>query len=211
MAETDAGPELIDHLNAISRKWRGKAPERGFTMTLSQDIEGTNPAFMLCIAMDEHDRPGGFLRIVPIHGADSGFTLDVMRRDPDTPNGMTEFLLTRTMMQMDSMGLDRLSMNFAAWGRFFEDDVEYSWPQRAAKLLLNALSPFYQIRSLKEFNQRFHPEWIPRCIVYDDLRSLPRVALLYSGVEGFLNIPFVGRFLLPRTVSHPGHPINDET
>ena len=210
MPETEAGPELIAELNAISNRWRGKAPERGFTMTLSQDIEGTNPAFMLCIAMDENDRPGGFLRVVPIHGNDPGYTLDVMRRDPDTPNGMTEFLLTRTMMQLDAMGLDRLSMNFAAWGRFFEDDVEYSLPQRLAKLALNILSPFYQIRSLKEFNQRFHPEWIPRCIVYDDLRSLPRVALLYSGVEGFLNIPVVGRFFLPRTVSHPGHPINDQ-
>ena len=211
MAETDAGPELIGQLNEISRRWRGKAPERGFTMTLSQDIEGTNPDFRLCIAMDEDDRPGGFLRVVPIHGDDPGYTLDVMRRDPETPNGMTEFLLTRTMMKLDELGLDRLSMNFAAWGRFFEDDVEYSIPQRIVKLVLDALSPFYQIRSLKEFNQRFHPEWIPRCIAYEDLRSLPRVALLYSGIEGFLNIPVIGRFLLPRTVAHPGHPIHDES
>ncbi len=210
MPETSAGPELIRQLNDISARWRGKAPERGFTMTLSQDIEGTNPEFMLCVAMDEDDMPGGFLRVVPIYGPDPGYTLDVMRRDPETPNGMTEFLLTRTMMQLDSMGLDRFSMNFAAWGRFFEDDVEYSLPQRFAKLCLNALSPFYQIRSLKDFNQRFHPEWVPRCIVYDDLRSLPRVALLYSGVEGFLNIPVIGRFFLPHTVAHPGHPINDE-
>ncbi len=209
MAETEAGPDLIRQLNEISTRWRGKAPERGFTMTLSQDIEGTNPEFMLCIALDEHDRPGGFLRVVPIYGPDPGYTLDVMRRDPDTPNGMTEFLLTRTMMQLDSMGLDRFSMNFAAWGRFFEEDVEYSFAQRLVKLVLNALSPFYQIRSLKDFNQRFHPEWVPRCIVYDDLRSLPRVALLYSGVEGFLNIPVVGRFFLPRTVAHPGHPISE--
>jgi lysylphosphatidylglycerol synthetase-like protein (DUF2156 family) len=126
IAETEAGPELISELNAISDRWRGKAPERGFTMTLSQDIEGLNPAFMLCIALDDYDRPGGFLRVVPIYGPDPGYTLDVMRRDPNTPNGMTEFLLTRTMMQLDVMGLDRLSMNFAAWGRFFEDDVEYS-------------------------------------------------------------------------------------
>ena len=208
--ETDASPELIAELNEISTRWRGKAPERGFTMTLSQDIEGTNPEFMLSIALDERDRPGGFLRVVPIYGDDPGYTLDVMRRDPDTPNGMTEFLLTRTMMQLDAIGLDRFSMNFAAWGRFFEDDVEYSVPQRLIKFVLTAMSPFYQIRSLKDFNQRFHPVWVPRCIVYDDLRSLPRIALLYSGVEGFLNLPVIGRFFLPRTVAHPGHPINDE-
>jgi lysyl-tRNA synthetase, class II len=113
---------------------------------LSQDIEGTNPEFRLCVALDEKDQPGGFLRVVPIYGDNPGYTLDLMRRDPETPNGMTEFLLTRTMMQLDQMGLDRLSMNFAAWGRFFEDDVEYSIPQRIVKVGLNLLSPFYQIR-----------------------------------------------------------------
>jgi lysyl-tRNA synthetase class 2 len=207
MAETDASPELISELNAISTRWRGKTPERGFTMTLNQDIEGTNPEFRLCIALDDNGTPGGFLRIVPIFGNEPGYTLDVMRRDPDTPNGMTEFLLTRTIMKLDELGLDRFSMNFAAWGRFFEDDIEYSVLQRIGKLALNALSPFYQIESLKEFNQRFHPEWVPRCIVYEDLRALPRVALLYSSAEGLLTLPFVGKYFLPRTVMHPGHPI----
>lgn len=207
MAETDASTELIAELNDISRRWRGKAPERGFTMTLAQDVEGTNPDFRLCIAMGEDGRPGGFLRVVPVYGDHPGYTLDIMRRDPDTPNGMTEFLLTRTMMKMDELGLERFSMNFAAWGRFFEDDVDYTFTQRMAKLVLDAMSPFYQIRSLKEFNQRFHPEWVPRCIAYEGFRTLPRVALLYSAAEGFLNIPIIGRYLLPRTVVHPGHPV----
>ena len=47
-------------LNAISEQWRGKAPERGFTMSLSQDIEGggRNPEFLLCVALDEDGRAG---------------------------------------------------------------------------------------------------------------------------------------------------------
>jgi lysylphosphatidylglycerol synthetase-like protein (DUF2156 family) len=98
-------------------------------------------------------------------------------------------------------------MNFAAWGRFFEDDVDYTFTQRLAKIVLNVMSPFYQIKSLKEFNQRLYPEWIPRCIAYEGFRSLPRVALLYSAAEGFLTLPVVGKYLLPHTVLHPGHPV----
>jgi lysyl-tRNA synthetase, class II len=200
--ETDASPELIRKLNDLSAKWRGKAPERGFTMTLSRDVEGVNPEFRLCVALDEDDQPGGFLRIVPMHGGTPGFTLDLMRRDPETPNGMTEFLLTRTLMQMDEMGYERLSMNFAAWGRLFYEDIHYTLPQRVAKQLLELINPFYQIKSLKAFNQRFYPEWVPRVIVFDDVRALPRVGLLYGGVEGFMGIPVVGRYFLPKTVSH---------
>ncbi len=207
MAETEASPALLAELNDISRRWRGKTPERGFTMTLNQDVEGTNPDFKLCIAMGHDGRPGGFLRVVPIYGPNPGYTLDIMRRDPDTPNGMTEFLLTRTIMKLDELGEQRFSMNFAAWGRFFEEDVDYTFTQKMVKLLLNLMSPFYQIKSLKEFNQRFHPVWIPRCIAYEGFRSLPRVALLYSAAEGFLTLPVVGKYLLPRTVLHPGHPV----
>lgn len=207
MNESEASPQLLSQLNAISTRWRGKKPERGFTMTLNQDVNGANPDFRLCIALDENDTPGGFLRIVPIYGDRKGFTLDLMRRDPDTPNGMTEFLLTRTIMAMDAAGYERLSMNFAAWGRFFESDIDYTFLQRVAKIILNILSPFYQIRSLKEFNQRFYPQWVPRCIAYEGFRTLPRVALLYSSVEGLLTIPFIGKYLLPKTVLDPTHPV----
>ena len=144
-------------------------------MTLSRDVEGINPEFRLCVALDEHDQPGGFLRIVPVYGEPAGYTLDLMRRDPDTPNGMTEFLLTRTIMQHGRDGFERLSMNFAAWGRLFYEDIHYTLPQRVAKQLLELINPFYQIKSLKAFNQRFYPEWVPRVIVYDDVRALPRV------------------------------------
>ena len=65
---------------------------------------GSNPEFRLCVALDEDGKPGGFLRIVPVYGDAPGYTLDLMRRDPDTPNGMTEFLLTRTLMQLDELG-----------------------------------------------------------------------------------------------------------
>ena len=202
MAETDASPELIASLNDLSAKWRGKAPERGFTMTLGHDVDGRNPEFRLCVALDENDQPGGFLRIVPVYGDRPGYTLDLMRRDPDTPNGMTEFLLTRTLMQLDELGFERLSMNFAVWGRLFYEDIHYSWRQRIFKQLLELVNPFYQIKSLKMFNQRFYPEWVPRVIVYDDVRALPRVGLLYGGVEGFLSVPVVGRYFLPKTVPH---------
>ena len=53
MRESDASPELVDQLNAISERWRGKDPERGFTMALSQDVTGDNPEMLLAVARHE--------------------------------------------------------------------------------------------------------------------------------------------------------------
>jgi lysylphosphatidylglycerol synthetase-like protein (DUF2156 family) len=203
LRESEASPELVKRLNEVSHKWRGKAPERGFTMSLSQEIQGIEPDYRLCVARDDHGEVGGFLRIVPVFGPDPGFTLDLMRRDPDTPNGMTEFLLTQTIMRLDEEGYVRLSMNFAAWGRLFTDAGQQSIGTRAARRIVSMLSPFFQIESLRTFNERFHPQWVPRVIAFDDRRSLPRVAILFGGVEGFLHTPVIGKYLLPKVVAHP--------
>ncbi|HVH23312.1 MAG TPA: phosphatidylglycerol lysyltransferase domain-containing protein, partial [Pseudonocardia sp.] len=202
VAESDAAPKLVEQLNAISAKWRGKAPERGFTMSLSQDVAGAgaNPEFLLCVALDEHGTPGGFLRVVPAYGPSFGYTLDLMRHDPDAPNGMTEFLIASTALALGQRGVRRLSMNFAMWGRLFADDIPFSRSQRAARRLVGVMNPFFQIRSLHDFNAKFDPEWLPRVLAYRRAVDLPRVGLLYAGAEGFLALPGIGELLVPRAV-----------
>jgi lysyl-tRNA synthetase len=200
--EAEASPRLVHELNAISARWRGKAPERGFTMSLSQDItgQGANPEFLLCVALDEHDTPGGFLRLVPAYGPDFGYTLDLMRHDPAAPNGMTEFLIASTARALDERGIVRLSMNFAMWGRLFADDVPFTLAERVARRLVAVLNPFFQIRSLRDFNAKFDPEWLPRVLAYRRPSDLPKVGLLYAGAEGFLALPFIGDLLVPKAV-----------
>jgi lysylphosphatidylglycerol synthetase-like protein (DUF2156 family) len=202
LQESNASPALVEQLNAISERWRGKAPERGFTMALSQDVvgDGENPEFLLCVALDEQGVPGGFLRVVPAYGRDFGYTLDLMRHDPDSPNGMTEFLIAQSALALKDRGVGRLSMNFAVWGRLFEGDVHYSLTQRAAKWFVGLMNPFFQIKSLHDFNDKFSPEWLPRVLVYREPTDLPRVGLVYAGAEGFLAIPGIGPLLVPRSV-----------
>jgi lysylphosphatidylglycerol synthetase-like protein (DUF2156 family) len=200
--ESRAPATLVGQLNAISARWRGKRPERGFTMSLSQDVvgAGANPEFLLCVAVDEHGVPGGFLRVVPAYGPSFGYTLDLMRHDPDAPNGMTEFLIASTAEALRGRGVARLSMNFALWGRLFADDVPFTARQRLARRAVGLLNPFFQIRSLRDFNARFGPEWLPRVLAYRRRADLPRIGLLYAGAEGFLSVPVLGELVVPKAV-----------
>ena len=202
IAESSASGALVQQLNDISRRWRGKKPERGFTMSLSQEVkgQGKNPEFLLCVALDEHDVPGGFLRLVPTYGGEPGYTLDLMRHDPDAPNGMTEFLVARTALALKQRGVVRLSLNFAAFGRLLEDDVHQTIAQRIARSFVGLLNPFFQIKTLHRFNARFLPDWYPRVLVFRNPTDLPRVGVLYIGAEGLLAIPIIGQALVPKSV-----------
>ncbi|HWM03154.1 MAG TPA: lysine--tRNA ligase [Actinophytocola sp.] len=202
LPESRASATLVTQLNAISARWRGKKPERGFTMSLSQDVvgAGANPEFLLCVALDQSGVPGGFLRVVPAYGASFGYTLDLMRHHPDAPNGMTEFLIASTAEALRGRGVARLSMNFAMWGRLFADDVPFTAGQRVARRVVGLMNPFFQIRSLRDFNARFGSEWLPRVLAYRRRADLPKVGLLYAGAEGFLSIPGLGEVLVPKAV-----------
>ena len=195
--ETDASPELIAHLNEISAEWRGDNEERGFTMELAREVDGTEPDFLLCLCLDDDERPVGFLRLVPCYGDDPGYSLDLMRRKPDAPNGLTEYLIANAALTLGERGFRRLSMNFAAWGRLFDTERPLGPMEKVQRSIASALNPYFQIESLRNFNQKFQPDWLPRSIAIEDTTQAPRVGLLYASVEGFVDVPVLDRFLAP--------------
>lgn len=120
-----------------------------------------------------------------------------MQRNPDAPNGITEFLIANSATTLGQQGFRRLSMNFAAWGRLFDDETSLNLGQKALKRVAEVLNPFFQIKSLRDFNAKFDPDWWPRSIVVEDVESAPKVGLLYATTEGFLKIPIIGKKLVP--------------
>ena len=197
IAESEASPALVSELNEISEQWRGGAPERGFTMELGQEVEGEQRDFVLAFARDGDGRVAGFLRFVPVYGARPGYSLDLMRRRPDAANGITEYLIARAALGLGARGFESLSLNFAAWGRLLDSAEDAGLSGRLQRVMARGLNPFFQIQSLRDFNQKFNPAWVPRAVVIDDLSELPRIALLYASVEGFLELPLLGRLLEP--------------
>jgi lysylphosphatidylglycerol synthetase-like protein (DUF2156 family) len=117
---------------------------------------------------------------------------------------MIEFLIARTARALAERGVRRLSMNFAMWGRLFADEVPFTASERVARKLVGMLNPFFQIRSLRDFNAKFDPDWLPRLLAYRRPTDLPKVGLLYAGAEGFLAVPLIGELLVPKAVDQSG-------
>jgi lysylphosphatidylglycerol synthetase-like protein (DUF2156 family) len=162
-------------------------------MELGGGVRGENPDFLLAVAFEsDSERPDGFLRLVPCYGPEPGWSLDLMQRDPDAPNGMTEYLIANTALALGERGFTKLSMNFAAWGRLFDAGARLTAGQRVQKRVAEVLNPYFQIKSLRDFNSKFDPHWVPRAIVIEEVSQMPKVGLLYASVEGFVNLNLPG-------------------
>jgi lysyl-tRNA synthetase, class II len=169
---------------------RQGAPERGFSMAM-ESLQGEHDhETLVVLARDETGAIRGVLHFVPCYGRPA-VSLSFMRRDPATPNGMTEFLVVRAIELLRERGLEELSLNFAAFAKWMHS------PEKRLERLFGKLialgNPFFQIESLYRFNAKFFPRWEPRFLVYEGTFGLPRAGIAAMWAEGQLPKPRMRR------------------
>lgn len=188
-------PELAGTLAGMAGETRHGAVERGFSMTLSRLFNPLDTGLLLAVAHAADSTPLGFIQWTPATSID-GWSLDVMRRsaDPDTPNGVTDFMIIATIRRMQEQGGGGLALNFAIMRAVLADETP-SKPKAAAQYALHRLSERAQIESLWRFNEKYRPTWRPRYVVLDSIEYAATQGLVIAGAEGVDEIPVVGRFL----------------
>jgi lysyl-tRNA synthetase class 2 len=175
-------------LEQVSDRWRQGEPERGFSMAMDT-LRGEHLQDSLVLVARDGDGEGavrGFLHFVPVYGRPA-VSLSFMRRELDTPNGLTEFMVARAMELLRERGIREASLNFAAFARLMHSP---SGPfERLLGRLAALFNPYFQIESLYRFNAKFFPRWEPRYLVYEGALGLPRAGLAAMWAEGQLPKP----------------------
>lgn len=92
-------------------------------------------------------------------------TLDLMRYIPGTVDNLMEYLILRTIQWLNDRGYSTFSLGGAPLS-----DVGTWRRSRYAERLLHAYSKraerFYNYQGLLRFKNKFHPEWQPRYLAY---------------------------------------------
>jgi lysyl-tRNA synthetase class 2 len=179
LAPEEIGPDLRDELHAVSREWRGRWPERGFTMAM--DALFAYRDTLLVIATAPNGRVGGFLQLVPAPAA-AGYSLSTMRRRRDEPNGLMEFLIVETIVWAREHAVSEVSLNFAVF-------AEYLRRSGAVRSVLLRLDRVFQLERLHSFNRKFFPEWRRRYFCFERWSDLPLAGLAYLQAESLLTPP----------------------
>jgi lysyl-tRNA synthetase class 2 len=173
----------VGEIEEVLERGRQGAPERGFSMAMDSITGQQADQTLVVVARDEHDAIRGVLHFVPCYGRDA-VSLSFMRRDPGTPNGLTEFLVARAAELLGERGVAEMSLNFAAFAKWMHSPARRL--ERALGRLIALGNPFFQIESLYRFNAKFFPRWEPRYLVYEGALGLPRAGLAALWAEGQL-------------------------
>src|SRR6266540_1620828 len=194
-------------LQALSRRWRGQAAERGFSMALGRLFDPRDPHTVVVAARDADAQLRGFLHFVPWAG--DGASLDAMRRDRQAPGILNDYLVVEAARRLPGLGVRRVSLNFSFLRGVLATGAEPGAPRalRLQRWALRRLSKPFQIESLYRFNRKFDPTWLPRHVALEAVEDLPRVAFAALRLERLLWTPH--RPQPPQPTDEPADPGTD--
>ncbi|HWT47207.1 MAG TPA: bifunctional lysylphosphatidylglycerol synthetase/lysine--tRNA ligase LysX, partial [Mycobacterium sp.] len=185
--------------------WRDTQTERGFSMALGRLGDPADGDCLLVEALDRDGQVVAMLSLVP--WGNTGASLDLMRRSPQSPNGTIELMVSELALNAETLGLTRISLNFAMFRSAFEQGAQLGAGPvaRLWRGFLLFFSRWWQLETLYRSNMKYQPEWIPRYACYEDARLIPRVGVASVIAEGFLVLPFSRRDKV-HTGHHPAVP-----
>ncbi|WP_424534763.1 phosphatidylglycerol lysyltransferase domain-containing protein [Sphaerisporangium viridialbum] len=185
----DLSQEEMRHIIERAAAWRGTETERGFSMALGRLGDPADGSCVLVEARDADGKLAALLSFVP--WGDDGLSLDLMRRDRGSDNGLMEFMVAGLVAQAGELGVKEISLNFAMFRSVFEGGARLGAGPvlRLWRCTLVFFSRWWQLESLYRANAKYHPRWVPRFLAFDDTRDLPKVGLASVIAEGFLAVP----------------------
>ncbi|MEU7424047.1 phosphatidylglycerol lysyltransferase domain-containing protein [Streptomyces sp. NPDC040750] len=175
--------------------WRDGATERGFSMALGRLADPEDGRCVMLECTDADGRLRALLSFVP--WGPGGLSLDLMRRDRDSDNGLMEFMVIELLRRPEETGITQVSLNFAVFRSVFERGARLGAGPvlRLWRSLLSFFSRWWQIESLYRANAKYRPIWEPRFLLFEKSADLPRIGLAAARAEGFLEAPGLPKWL----------------
>jgi lysylphosphatidylglycerol synthetase-like protein (DUF2156 family) len=184
-------------LRSLMSESRKGDVERGFSMTLSRVFDRDDTGLLLAVCHGPDGAPVAFCQYVPAADID-GYSLDLMRRSTgEHPNGLTDFVVVKTIEHLRELGRHGLSLNFATLRAVLAGETGPGISQRVQRALLKRMGDSMQIESLWKYNAKFMPSWRPRYVVYDAPEHLVTIGIAIAKAESWFEFPVIGRLMRP--------------
>ncbi|WP_030758068.1 phosphatidylglycerol lysyltransferase domain-containing protein [Streptomyces griseus] len=191
----DIPAEEMAELLRKADDWRDGATERGFSMALGRLGDPRDGRCVMLECTDGEGELRALLSFVP--WGPKGLSLDLMRRDRESENGLMEFMVIELLQGAKEIGITQVSLNFAMFRSVFERGSKLGAGPvlRMWRSLLSFFSRWWQIESLYRANAKYRPIWEPRFMLFEKSADLLRIGVAAGRAEGFLEAPGLPKWM----------------
>jgi phosphatidylglycerol lysyltransferase len=183
-----AVPALLPELEAVSSAWLAEKSvrEKGFSLgSFQPDYLARFP-----VALVRQDaRIVAFGNLWPGAGKQE-LSIDLMRHSPDAPQGVMDFLFIELMLWGQAEGYRCFNLGMAPLSGLEDRPLAPTW-NRVSAFIYRHGEHFYNFQGLRQYKEKFAPDWEPRYLASPGGLVLPRIladlaSLIGGGLKGVL-------------------------
>ncbi len=178
----------IDEFKAISDSWlkEKSTKEKGFSLGFFNKDYLKNFPFAV---IQQNDQIVAFANIWTSYNK-SELSLDLMRKLPDVPNGIMDFIFIELMLWGQQEGYEWFNLGMAPLSGLENHELAPLW-NKMASLIYTHGEHFYNFQGLRQYKNKFDPVWKPKYLACPGGLALPRVltnvtALISGGLKGVI-------------------------
>ncbi len=170
---------LLDELEAISNAWISQKNTREKRFSLGFFDRGYLRRLPVALVR-KAQRIVAFANIWPSETRRE-LSVDLMRYDENAPPGVMEYLFTQLMIWGRAQGYQYYSLGMAPLSGFERHRLAPLW-NRLGALLFRYGEHFYNFQGLRNFKDKFDPEWAPRYLASPGGLTVPLVLTQVAGL-----------------------------
>jgi phosphatidylglycerol lysyltransferase len=180
---------LLPELKRVSDEWLAEKHTREKGFSLGRFDEAYLSRFPLGVVR----RDGIIVAFANLlcSGDGSEVSVDLMRYTPAAPASVMEYLFIELLQWGRDQGFRRFNLGMAPLSGLQNRALAPIW-NRAGALLYRHGEHFYNFRGLRQYKDKFDPEWEPRYLASPGGLALPRIlastaALISGGLRGVVS------------------------
>lgn len=112
----------------------------------------------------------------------TGWALDQMRRIPDAPNGLMEYLITQSILQFQKDGCATVSLGNVLFNNINSDEEGNLYIQIHTRVI-RLIKKYYNFQTLGKFKEKFGPNWEDRYLVFSNTLFLSKVLIAQAQLQ----------------------------
>jgi phosphatidylglycerol lysyltransferase len=183
----DAAP-IVDDLRVISDSWLAekRTREKGFSLGFFAERYVSRCAVAI---VKKDDRIVAFANLW--EGAGEELSVDLMRHLPDAPSGVMDYMFVNLILWGQQRGYSWFNLGMAPLSGLENRSLGTLW-NRVGALAYRFGENFYNFQGLRQYKEKFDPEWEPMYLASPGGLALPRIltnlaALISGGLRGVIS------------------------
>jgi phosphatidylglycerol lysyltransferase len=180
---------LLPELKKISDAWLSEKHTREKGFSLGFFIEGYLECFAVGIVR-KNGRIAAFANIW-LGAEKEELSIDLMRYLPDAPHNVMDYLFVQLMLWGKREGYQWFSLGMAPLSGLEDRALAPLW-NRVGAFIFRHGEHFYNFQGLRQYKEKFGPEWKPKYLASPGGLALPRIladlaSLISGGMKGVIS------------------------